>query len=266
MHLDEKIERLQSLLRSYGRVAVAFSGGTDSSLLLKCALDTLGAGNVLVLFGSSVLLKEEERKRAETWLTRHRFASGVDMVSVALQPFAWKEFVRNPEDRCYLCKLRIFKEFYDVMHAKGFTILVDGTNIDDLKKRRSGLRAIRELGVKTPLVEAGLDKGEIRMASKQMGLDTWELPSASCLASRIPHDLEVTATRIEEIASWESGLESLGFQGCRARMGSESKSIVFIQVAHQDMDMLTSQDMRLAVIRFFRNRGVKRVYFDLEGR
>lgn len=266
MHLENKIDQLHSILQGYGRVAVAFSGGTDSSLLLKCALDTLGAGNVLVLFGSSVLLKEEEQKLAETWLDRHKFASGVDMINVALQPLSWKEFVKNPEDRCYLCKLRIYKEFNEVMHSKGFTVLVDGTNIDDLKERRPGLRAIRELGVKNPLVQAGLDKSEIRVLSRQLGLDTWELPSASCLATRIPHGVEVTPDRIEQIAFWEHGLENLGFHGCRARMGDEHAGIVFIQVANRDMDRLSSPDMRLAVLRFFRNKGVKKVYFDLEGR
>ncbi len=183
MSLDKKIENLHLLLQSYSRVAIAFSGGVDSSFLLKSALDALGAGNVLVLFARTCLVRPNEQQRAESWPTRHGY-SGVDFQPVDLQPLTWKEFVSNPERRCYHCKLRVYKEFVDKMHGRGFQILMDGTNTDDLKERRPGLQAIRELGVKTPLVEAGFDKNDIRTVSRELQLDTWDQPSSSCLATR----------------------------------------------------------------------------------
>lgn len=120
VHIQEKLDRLHALLLDYGRVAVAFSGGVDSSLLVKCALDSLGAGNVLLLFGSSSLLVPEDIQRAQEWLPKHGYTKGVDLQTVELQPLSWKEFRVNSEERCYQCKLRIYKRFKEVMEKKAF--------------------------------------------------------------------------------------------------------------------------------------------------
>lgn len=266
MLLSEKADHLKEVITDLGRVALAFSGGVDSSLLVKIALDTLGAGNVLILFGRSILLKSTELDAAQTWLKRHKFPQGVTLHVVDLQPLLWKEFFNNPEDRCYLCKLRIYKQFKEEMDSHQFSILADGTNIDDLKDRRPGLRAIRELGVKTPLVEAGFDKSDVRQLSRQLGLDTWQLPSASCLATRIPHGVKITEDRIRQIEFWENGLEKMGFKGCRVKLDRNRKGQVFIQVQAGDLETLHSLDIRVAMLRFFQNNGVKKIYLDLEGR
>lgn len=266
MHLQDKLNRLRNILLGYERVAIAFSGGADSSLLLKCSLDTLGAGNVLVLFGKSSLLTEEEIQRAQSWLSNNGYSQGVEMQMIELQPFSWKEFVQNTEERCYLCKLRIYKTFKDVMEKHGFSILLDGTNTDDLKSRRPGLRAIHELGVKTPLVEARFDKADVRACGRQLGVEGWQLPSASCLATRIPHGVSITAAKVEKIAYWEAGVKRFGFQGCRVRMDRDNESTVYVQLAEADLPKIAHPDIRIGLLRFFYNEGVGKVYIDLEGR
>lgn len=265
-HLQEKLDRLKNVLLGYGRVGVAFSGGSDSSLLLKCALDTLGAGNVLALFGSSVLLTDKEIARAKEWLEANGYSRGVDIHVIALQPLGWKEFVSNSEERCYQCKLRIYKRFKEEMEKKDFFLLLDGTNTDDLKSSRPGLRAIHELGVKIPLVEAGLNKADVRACSRHLGLTNWDLPSASCLATRIPHGLSINEERLQQISFWESELSRFGFQGCRVRLDRQSTDVVYVQLAEADLAKAITPDIRVAVLRFFSNNGVQKVYLDLEGR
>ncbi len=265
MSLDKKIENLHLLLQSYSRVAIAFSGGVDSSFLLKSALDALGAGNVLVLFARTCLVRPNEQQRAESWPARHGY-SGVDFQPVDLQPLTWKEFVSNPERRCYHCKLRVYKEFVDKMHERGFQILMDGTNTDDLKERRPGLQAIRELGVKTPLVEAGFDKNDIRTVSRELQLDTWDQPSSSCLATRIPSGLEITTDRLDLIADYEKGVEKLGFSGNRVRLHPLEEDTVVLQLQENDFDRFAQPGMRQAIARFFQKAGVRKVLLDLTGR
>ncbi len=266
MQLEAKVKQLQSLLRSYGRVALAFSGGVDSSLLLKCALETLGIGNVLVLFARSELLAQEDIWLAENWLVENGYSQGGEIELVQLHPLDWKEFVKNGEDRCYLCKHRIYSTFRNRMEKKGFSCLIDGTNTDDLKCHRPGLRAIRELGVTTPLVEAGFDKIDVRSLSRQLGLTTWDRPSASCLATRIPVGMEITSQRLRRIEVFEKGLERLGLPGCRARLSSSHQDVVCLEISTQNFESVADSDIRSEILRFFHDHGVKKVLLNLEGR
>ncbi len=265
MSSDRKIAKLHDLLHGYARVAVAFSGGVDSSFLLQSALSVLGAGNVLILYNRSCLVSRQEQQQTESWPRRHGFTE-VEFLSIDLQPLLWKEFVENTERRCYFCKLRMYKEFLEVMHRYDMQHLLDGTNTDDLKDRRPGLYAIHELGVKTPLVDAGFDKNDIRTCSRDMGLDTWDIPSSSCLATRIPHGLEITQDRLQKISRFEEGVGKLGFKGCRVRLHPLQSDTVFLQILRDDFDRFARPGMRTAIVRFFQKADIQGIFLDLQGR
>jgi len=265
LSIEEKIRRLERLLVEYGRVAVAFSGGVDSSFLLHCALRVLGAGNVLPLIGTGELVAGHDLEEARGWPESNGFA-GVVIEPVDLRPLLWKEFVRNTEQRCYFCKLRMYQEFFARAHVRGFSTLLDGTNLDDLKDSRPGLQAIHELGVRTPLVEIGLSKIEIRQASRQAGLDTWDKPGGSCLATRIPHNRPISSELLQRIQYFESNLHRFGFNGCRVRLHEHDDITVYVQVMHDDLDRIIDPAIRLAVTRFFHRTGIKKIFLDLQGR
>jgi uncharacterized protein len=266
LSVDQKVKKLHTLLGHYAKVAVAFSGGVDSSFLLKSALDVLGGGNVLVLFGRSCLLRSDEQQHAGSWPARHGVAA-IDFQLVDLQPLSWKEFVSNSEKRCYHCKLRMYKEFLEVLRDRDMQeVLLDGTNTDDLKDRRPGLQAIHELDVQTPLVTAGLDKNDIRMLSRELHLDTWQQLSSSCLATRIPHGLEITSARLEAVAGYEEQMEKLGFAGCRVRLHPLEEDTVFLEFREEDFERFSAAGIRLAIVRSLQKAGVRHLYLDLLGR
>ena len=183
-----------------------------------------------------------------------------------VQPLFWEEFVRNPLDRCYLCKLRVYQSFARVSTQHGITTLVDGTNDDDLHSTRPGLRALRELGIGMPLGDAGLTKEEVRSLSRQIDLDTWDRPSASCLATRIPDGLQITRERIALIEKLELYLESVGFKGCRVQLDLLHSDKVSIQVRDNDVATLASAASRSELVHFFNDSGAKKIFMDLNGR
>ncbi len=263
---EEKAEKVKQILLSYGRVGVAFSGGVDSSLLLKISLDVLGAGNVLIVHGVSCLQPVDDRKRAADWFQNNNLESGVLRVNVDLGPLTWKEFVKNNSDRCYFCKNRMYILFLEELKKFGFKILVDGTNVDDLRDNRPGLRAINELDVKIPLVDAGFNKNDIRYLSRMLGITSWNLPSSSCLATRIPHGLEITADRLQRISNWETSLHRLGFSGCRVHMDKINKETVYVEIQVGDMERFIRQPNRLSVTHFFQSNGINHVYLNIAGR
>ena len=265
MSLEEKHRRLRELFLDHARVAVAFSGGVDSSLLLKVALDTLGAGNVMALHADSCLLSQTDRERVDGWAAANGFPGDI-LVRVPVLPLTWKPFVDNGPDRCYHCKRAIYREFLDLVERHGFAVLADGTNTDDLKARRPGLRAVRELGVTMPLVEAGLDKSEVRALAGQLGLSNRDTPSSSCLATRIPHGRPIDQELLTRIDSYEQGMAKLGFAHCRVRLSADDDSTVQIQLRETDFPLFTRPGMRVALVRYFQKNGINRVLLDLAGR
>lgn len=148
----------------------------------------------------------------------------------------------------------------------GFSTLVDGTNIDDLKSDRAGLRALRELGVRTPLVDAGFDKTDVRNCSCYLELFSWNQPSSSCLATRIPTGMTITKERLAQIDRWEEEVENLGFQGCRVRMVPENNNAVYLEIESSDFSLLLNMNLRKALIRYFQNCGMRDVFLNLAGR
>ncbi len=261
-----KIACLRRLLRGFGRVGIAFSGGVDSSFLLRAAIDTLGAENVLALHARSCLLKKEEQEQAASWLERHGIPAA-RLRLVELEPLMWVDFVRNQSDRCYICKRRIYLLFQTVLTAEGITVLLDGTNADDIQRgqeERPGLRAVAELAVQTPLATCNLSKAEIRELSRELGLDTWEQPANSCLATRISQGLEITIARLEQVAAMEQILMDFGFSGCRARLLQET--VVCLQLRRQDMDDFCRSEIRNKLCSLFKEQGMKKMFLDLDGR
>ena len=266
MKLQEKAQQLSLILQSYGSVALAFSGGVDSSFLLRYALEILGADRVLVLHARSCLQKSYEQAQVESWFSRHGIKSDVEQVIVELRPLDWEAFIRNPEDRCYLCKRHLYSLFIDEAEKRGRTRLIDGTNLDDRQSHRPGLRAISEFGVATPLADAGLRKEDVRLLSREFGLDTWNQPSSSCLATRIPHGLEVTRERIQRIAALEDYLAGLGFVGSRVRLDRHNADAVHVQLQEKDFTRFIHRIKQDTIIHFFYDSGLKDIYLDLRGR
>ncbi|HHO46991.1 MAG TPA: ATP-dependent sacrificial sulfur transferase LarE [Desulfobacteraceae bacterium] len=266
MKLHDKQKNAGRILDQYGKVAIAFSGGADSSLLLKLALDILGPDRVLVLTARSCLVKPADTRRAADWFIRHAVSPTPVHEFVDLQPLLWDDFVRNPEHRCYLCKSRIYTIFCEITRGRGFAVLADGTNADDMNSARPGLRAIRELGIETPLAAAGLTKDEVRELSRQLGLETWNQPSASCLATRLPTGLPVTADRLERVAGMEKYLDDAGFSGCRVRLDKHDAARVLIQVQRKDLPRIAASPQRDYLIDFLNNMHITSVALDLRGR
>ena len=237
-------------------MAIAYSGGSDSSLLLSIAADVLG-GRAVGIMAKSVLQAAHEVRDAV------RFAGrlGIQLEQVDLDPLSWPNFCENCRDRCYICKKKMYASFLATIPAG--VVLMDGTNIDDLSTDRPGLRAIRELLVRMPLVEAGLSKSEVRMLSKELGLVTWDLPSSSCLATRISRGKKITLEKLDLVEKGERYLVSLGFSGCRTRLAGNGVVITLIK---EDFDRIVSDEMRLKVINFFENLNMPKVFLDLSER
>jgi len=264
--LLDKERKLRRIVERIGKTAVAFSGGADSSLLLKIALDVLGSDNILVLTFRSHLFKSSELDRAATWLDRHGRTEFVRHEFFDADPLTWDDFVANPEDRCYLCKDRVYRMFMEMAGMKGFDRLVDGTNFDDMNSFRPGLRALKELEIGTPLADAALNKEEVRLLSRKLGLDTWEHPSSSCLATRIPSGLEITMDRLQLVSLCESGLEKLDFQGCRFRLDRYDETTGYVQVLKKDLIRMGTLKIFESLNQIFSDFGIKNIFFDLEGR
>ena len=245
---------------------MAFSGGIYSALVLKAACDTLGPHNVLALFARSSLLKDREVERALQWPHDNGFGQELTIEVVELHPLGWKEFVGNGVERCYVCKLRLYKHFLERMEVRGFAVLLDGTNTDDLKTHRPGLRAIHELGVKTPLVQVGIDKTDVRQLGRQLQLLNWDHPSSSCLATRIPAGMVITEQRLRLIERWEEELVRLGLVHCRVRLEDEAGHTVVLTVGMEEFDQVLPVGIRAAIVRVFKQDGVSRILLNMEGR
>lgn len=202
-------EKLSSLLRRYESAVVAFSGGVDSSLLLSSAVAVMGREMVLAVTFKSPLNPQREvedaAELAEALQAKHRV--------INLDPCSEADFSANPPERCYICKKLLFSELVTLAENEGFYVVLEGSNADDPDDYRPGLRAVKELGVHSPLLEAGLGKAEVRYLSKRQGLPTWDKPSAACLASRIPYGEEITPQKLEQVAAAESFLREMGIAG-----------------------------------------------------
>ncbi|MFH0783697.1 MAG: ATP-dependent sacrificial sulfur transferase LarE [Pseudomonadota bacterium] len=260
--MQEKFNLLLNNLRKYKAIAIAFSGGVDSTLLLYTALAALGPENVVALYARSKLNAaaslEESRKVFEG-----NFPYAASMQEIEVFPLSWPEFVVNDQDRCYYCKKIMYMALQEAMAVADYSVLADGTNSDDRQEKRPGLRAIHELQIKTPLADVGLTKKEVRQLAKKFGLSNYNLPSNSCLATRIPENTPVSEETLLVIASAEEYLKKNGFLGCRVRVHD---SYTIVEVQEKDIEAFSNKSNRENVLSFFLALQLAPVVLNLAGR
>lgn len=209
----QKLDQLKTIIRTYEKVLVAFSGGSDSAFVLKVAREVLGKDNVLAVIAKSPSLPESELKRAR----QTALEADAPLIEIETGELENPDYASNPVNRCYFCKSELYSHLVPMAKKMGFHFVLNGTNRDDLGDWRPGLKAAQDQGVRSPLVEAGLTKEDVRAAAHELGLSTWSKPQAACLSSRIPFGTRITADRLRQIEEGEEILKGLGFEVVRLR-------------------------------------------------
>jgi uncharacterized protein len=256
-NIEEKLARLKDILQDMGSVLVAYSGGVDSTFLAVTAHEVLGKNSLAVFAASPVappMEKEEAGDLAHNVGLRFKIIESNEMSN--------PDFVANPPERCYYCKRELFSELKPLAKAEGLKWIADGTNADDLHDFRPGRKASAEAGIRSPLLEAGLTKTEIRQLSRTRGLPTWDRPASPCLASRIPYGIPVTAETLNKIARGEQYLHSLGLRQLRLRHHGD---IARIELDPEDMAKIITPEIRQDIVTHLKALGYKYVALDLTG-
>ena len=257
--LADKKKKLETIISREGRAAVACSGGVDSTLLLKITHDVLGHENTIAVLAETPLLPPGEIEAARNVVN----LVGSRLLTVCLNPLVWPDFTQNPQEKCYLCKKKIYQAFLEKLEKLHFSILMDGTNLDDLHDFRPGRKALHELHVRIPLADAGLTKNEIRRLSREMNLPNWDKHSSSCLATRIATGQQINEETIERIKKCENFLQSLDFWGCRVRIADDS---AIIELLEEDIQRFAERGTRRSVHKKFNDFNIKRIFLDVRGR
>lgn len=252
-----KYEKLKSIIKDCGKIAIAFSGGVDSTFLTKVAKDVLGENAVAVTI-SSILVTDDELKEADDFCK----AENIEHLIYKADVLSIPGFENNPPDRCYICKKAIFTNVQNLVGERGISVIAEGTNVDDDGDYRPGMRAIKELGVRSPLKEAGLTKAEIRELSCMLGLKTWNKPSCACLASRFAYGEVINKDKLDMIYSAECYIRSLGFEQFRVRL---QDGIARIELRPADIQKFIENGIKDKVSEKLHALGFKYVSLDLDG-
>jgi len=255
--LHQKYRHLKEIISEMDSLVVAFSGGVDSTFLLKVAHDTVG-DRVLAITATSPTYPESEYREACELARR----IGARQITVESNELEIPGFSENPRDRCYHCKSELFSICVEKGKELGFRYVADGSNTDDLGDYRPGRTAACELKVRSPLLEAGLSKGEVRALSRELGLPTWEKQAYACLASRFPYGVQITPERLKQVEACEEFLKGEGFRVYRVRFHQETARI---ELSEEELPRLLERELRDRVVAFFRECGFTYVSLDLQG-
>jgi len=255
--LDRKFERLRTVFHPMPSLMVAFSGGVDSTFLLRVAHDTIG-DRVLALTTTSPTMPEQDRRSALAAAQ----AMGVRHLMVASNELDIAGYAQNPLNRCYLCKHNLFTICEQKARELGIAVVADGLNLDDLHDYRPGIKAASEMSVRHPLVEAELSKAEIRELSRALGLPSWNRPASPCLSSRFPYGTRITLEGLRQVERGEQLLQSLGFGVARVRHHGE---VARIEIEGSEIGRMLEPKIRGLVDRELRALGFRFVTLDLRG-
>jgi uncharacterized protein len=257
MELENKFEKLKGILRDLGSVAIAYSGGVDSTFLLKVAHDVLG-DKVVAVTAKSSTYPEREFNEAKKYIEQF----GAKHIVIVSEELEIEGFAKNPVNRCYFCKKELFTKVGQVAKENGLNYVLDGSNFDDTGDYRPGMKAARELGVVSPLKEAELTKNDIRELSKRLNIPTWNKPSFACLSSRFPYGNEITVGKLSQVEKAEQYLMDMGFRQLRVRHHGD---IARIEVAPQDREKFFSLEIMDKIGQEFKKFGFKYVTLDMLG-
>jgi uncharacterized protein len=249
---------VEGIVKECGRVLIAFSGGVDSTYLLSVAVGAVGPANVLAVTIESVVVPPAEINEA-CKLAR---SMEVEHLVLKVDTMGIESVRNNRADRCYHCKKELFEKMKALAAERNIPCVLEASNGDDTGDYRPGLAAIRELGIRSPLIDAGLTKEEIRMLSKERGLPTWNKPSLACLATRIPYNEEVTKEKLEQVRLAEEYVCSVGFSSCRLRRHGD---VARIEVPSPEVAPLLEEETRTRIVERLKELGFTYIVVDLEG-
>ncbi|MBI5639615.1 MAG: ATP-dependent sacrificial sulfur transferase LarE [Nitrospirae bacterium] len=252
----QKFSRLLSLLKDSEGAIIAFSGGVDSTFLLKAM--KMSGMKVLAVTAVSETMPERDRLDADAFARD----IGVEHLIIQTEELRNEAFASNPPDRCFFCKDELFRKIRTIAEEKGFCRIFDGSNKDDLHDYRPGRKAAEAHGIRSPLVECGISKEEVRHFSRELGLSSWNKPSSPCLSSRFPYGLKITAAALQRVRDAEDYLRSCGLSDVRVRDYGETARI---EVREEDMYIFLDQGKRRLVVETLKSLGYKFVSLDLEG-
>jgi len=256
--MNKKLQQLKKILAKTGSALIAYSGGVDSTFLLKVASDTLGVKRVVAATAESLTFPSWEIDSAKKMAKE----LGIKHIIIKTEELKDPKFINNPPDRCYWCKKELFLKLSMLAKEHRLNYILDGSNYDDIRDFRPGMKAGEEFGVRSPLKEAGLTKGEIRRFSKRLGLPTWDKPSFACLASRFPYGMRITEENLAKVDMAEKFLIKVGITQVRVRHHNQ---IARIEIRKEDIPKLLEEKLRRQVLSRFKKLGYSYITVDLGG-